>query len=518
MYREFQVSWAFPVLLEMGVLAVCSLESMSSLETAIDWNRKSNERMKVVFFTCRLLTDAHRYILRCLITLQRVSQCTIYTSISEVGQSAYPDSPLGPDAFHEYQSLLVQDYEEIMKKNDPNSISTKNKDVKENLILEDEGWLQLTPREKDITKSSAFSSTKDMYDVDRIDLAEDVGRKLTANVHHFPLIICPFSPKFFVLPSEGSIAEGYISAEQENSVSSGLPPLSTGTFHDGEDVPAGVALTAQFLYHLTTKMDLKLEIFSLGDLSRTIGKLITDMSSLYDVGRRKRSAGLLLIDRTADLLTPCCHGDTLIDRIFSSVPRRTRTSSGLPKGSQTQPGHRPANILHAPLDVQIPLVDVIRQIPTKNVQLLETIEAFLQGWNSTDSAAQINTLVNLSDKLDGENCFSSESELLSGTLVSTENLRGAPYLESILDRRTKDGTLLIKKWLQEALRKEKISANPKTQPGFELQHMIKALAKDQSSFVRNKGIIQLAAATSYAMSERCRANGIRLSALRKYST
>lgn len=500
--ESFKFLGAFPVLLEMGVLSVCSLESMSSLDMAIDWNRKIEDRMKVVFFTCRLLSDAHRYILRCLITLQRVSQCTIYTSISEIGQSAYPDSPLGPDAYHEYQSLLVQDYEEIMKKNDPNA---NNKDVKENPILEDDGWLQLTPREKDMTKSPAFSSTKDMYDVDRVDPAEDVGQKLIAYVRHFPLILCPFSPKFFVLPSEGSIAEAYISAEQENSVSSGLPPLSTGTFHDGDDVPAGVALTAQFLYHLTTKMDLKLEIFSLGDLSRNIGKLITDMSSLYDVGRRKRSAGLLLIDRTADLLTPCCHGDSLVDRIFSSVPRRTRTSSGLAKGSQTQPGHRPANVLRAPIDVKIPLADVLREVPTKDVQLLETIEAFLQGWNSTDSATQINTLISLRDKLHGEDCYFSESELLSGSLVSTESFRGTPYLESILDRRTKDGTILIKKWLQEALRKEKISVNPKIQPGFELQLMIRALADGQSSFMRNKGIIQFAAATLYAMSERCRA-------------
>ncbi|CAI9264973.1 unnamed protein product [Lactuca saligna] len=39
-----------------------------------------------------------------------------------------------------------------------------------------------------------------------------------AYVHHFPLILCPFSPKFFVLPSEGSIYEAYLSADQENSV------------------------------------------------------------------------------------------------------------------------------------------------------------------------------------------------------------------------------------------------------------------------------------------------------------
>lgn len=461
--ESFKFLGAFPVLLEIGVLAVCSLESMSSLDLGIDWNQKSNDWTKVVFFTCRLLSDAHRYILRCLTTLQGVSQCTIYISISEIGHSAYPDSPLGPDAYHEYQILLVQDYEELIKKN-------KNSNVlKENPIFEDEGWLQLTPREADTPKSQPFSTSKDMF---------DGGQKLTAYVHHFPLILCPFSPKFFVLPSEGSIAEAYLSNEQENSISSGLPPLSTGAFHDGEDVPAGVALTAQFLYHLTTKMDLKLEIFSLGDLSRTIGKQITDMSSLYDVGRRKKPAGLLLIDRTIDLLTPCCHGDTLIDRIFSSIPRRTRTPSG-PKSS------RPANLLRPPLDLQIPLTEILQEIPPKITHLLETIEAFLQGLSN-------------SNQLHGELC-SSEIELLTGSLISTENFNGTFLLESILDKRTKDGTNLIKKWLQEALRKEKISVSP----GFE--RLIKSLAKNQSTFARNKGIVQMAAATSHAMTEKNRA-------------
>ncbi|PWA95182.1 Sec1-like protein [Artemisia annua] len=497
--ESFKFIGAFPLLLDMGVVAVSTLETMSSLNTAIDWNHKTDDKIKVVFFTCRLLTDVHRYILRCLTSLQHVSHCTIFTSISEIGQSAYPDSPLGPDAYHEYQSLLVQDYEELMKKNNPNSAHKDNKEVKENLIPEDEGWLQLSPREPDTPKSPTFSSTNDMYDVDRIGNAEDIGVKLIAYVQHFPLIICPFSPKFFVLPSEGSIAEAYLTAEQDNSISSGLPPLSTGMLHDGEDVPPGVALTAQFLYHLTTKMDLKLEIFSLGDLSKTVGKLITDMSSLYDVGRHKRTAGLLLIDRTADLLTPCCHGDSLVDRIMSSVPRRTRSSFGQ-KGLQPQQRHRPASLLRAPLDVQIPLADLLKETPTTNVQLLETVEAFIEGWNSYDSATQLNTLVSLGNKLKSENCSTLESELLNGSLVSTENFNGTPYLESVLDRRTKDGTILIKKWLQETLRKEKISVKPKS----ELQLMIRALAKNQSSFMRNKGIIQLAAAMSYAISEEYR--------------
>lgn len=256
-------------------------------------------------------------------------------------------------------------------------------------------------------------------------------------------------------------------------------------------------------------MDLKLEIFSLGDLSKTVGKLMTDMSSLYDVGRRRRSAGLLLIDRTLDLLTPCRHGDSVVDRIFSSVPRSVRkTSFSNSKSSQNQLKQVPANVKRAPLGVQIPLAKILGEEDSsiKNFRLVESIEAFLQGWNTNHSASQITELVNLSTKLDDVKSLSSESELLCGSLVSTENFRGTPYLESILDRKTKDGTILIKKWLQETLRKENISVTAKIRPGLpsksDLQLMIRALAKTQSSLVRNKGIIQLTAALLYAMDEK----------------
>lgn len=42
---------------------------------------------KVVIITSRLLSDAHRYILRCLGTNRTVLRCIIFTSISEVQSS-----------------------------------------------------------------------------------------------------------------------------------------------------------------------------------------------------------------------------------------------------------------------------------------------------------------------------------------------------------------------------------------------------------------------------------------------
>lgn len=37
-----------------------------------------------MIITSQLLSDAHRYILRCLSTLQGIRSCTVFTSISEV--------------------------------------------------------------------------------------------------------------------------------------------------------------------------------------------------------------------------------------------------------------------------------------------------------------------------------------------------------------------------------------------------------------------------------------------------
>ncbi|CAI9089195.1 OLC1v1023715C2 [Oldenlandia corymbosa var. corymbosa] len=502
--ESFQFLDAFPLLLELGARAVCSLENASALDEVVHWQSNPEPGEKVVVITSRLLSDAHRYVLRCLSTLQRIRHCTICTSISEMGHSAYPDSPLGPDAFREYESLLVLDYEELIKKNQLNSSEPDGKKLKETSVPEDEGWSQLASS-GDNTYDLQTSSITMVSDIDGFPgTPSDGGQKLVVNVHHFPLLLCPLSPRVFVLPSEGSVAEAHLSVEHENSISPGLPSISIGTPADSDDVPPGATLTAQLLYHLATKMDLKLEIFSLGDLSKTVGRLLMDMSSLYDVGRRKRSAGLLLIDRTLDLLTPCCHGDSLVDRMFSFLPRKELTTSvSHVKGFQRQVK---GSVLRPSLDVQIPLDEILREESSENIfLLLESIEAFLNGWDSGNSASQIVDLTNLSQKLYGETGQYSKSERIIGSLVSTDNFHGTKYLEAILERRTKDGSVLIKKWLQECLRKEKIPLNMKLRPGSvsksELLSMVKALSKSQSSLLRNKGIIQLAAAASNALDE-----------------
>lgn len=165
----------------------------------------------------------------------------------QIAHSAYPDSPLGSDAFREYEALLVQDFEELIKKNETKvSISAD--------ASEFEGWPELTSIEDDVSLAQSSPTKREGFEDHIIGHPDSAGLKLVVSVRHFPCILCPISPRAFILPSEGSVAEAYLSFN-ENSLSQGLPPLSRGSSFDGEDSPPGAILTAHFLYHLAATVN-----------------------------------------------------------------------------------------------------------------------------------------------------------------------------------------------------------------------------------------------------------------------
>jgi hypothetical protein len=247
-------------------------------------------------------------------------------------------------------------------------------------------------------------------------------------------------------------------------------------------------------------MDLKLDIFSLGDTSKVIGKLMMDMSSLYDVGRNKSSAGLLIVDRTIDLLTPCFHGDSFLDRMLSSLPRKERTSSYyVAKNPQTPSKHTQAAIKRSPLDIKVPFETAFSKEESKSrtSMLSENMMAFVSGWNSEEVDSEVTWLPDYADK-----AHDGQVGTISGSFLS--NYAGVRYLEALLDRGTKDGLMLIKKWLMEALQLEKLSFPSKGRQSAsvsELHSMVQMLCQHQLSLVRNRGVIQLALAAEMALQE-----------------
>ncbi|CAL4989383.1 unnamed protein product [Urochloa decumbens] len=504
--EAFQFIGAFPLLLELGARAVCSLENASPLDAVADWHSKfSHPVRKIVVLTSRLLSDAHRYILRCLGNHGTVSHCTVLTAISEIGHSAYVDSPLGPDAFREYETLLVLDHEELFKKCEK---SNKHKDnisyAGSDFTTETDKYSEWGSGVHYGSNSESSPTKKILFDGDLGQL-EAGGKRLSVTVSHFPMIFSPISSRAFVLPSEGIIADSCLSNQHEDSLGPGLPSISTGKPFDSDEVPPGVTLTAQFLYHLANKMDLKLDIFSLGDTSKVIGKLMMDMSSLYDVGRNKRSAGLLIVDRTVDLLTPCFHGDSFLDRMLSSLPRKEKmSSSSVAKNPQTPNKHSHAAVKRVPLDIKVPFETVFKKEEPKSTtsMLSEGIMSFMSGWNSVDVDSEVTWLPDYSDKAHDDK-LGSDLGTLNGSLLS--NYAGVRYLEALLDRGAKDGLMLIKKWLIEALQHEKLSSASKGRQGAtsvsEIHSMLQTLSQDHLSLLRNRGIIQLALAAEMTLLE-----------------
>lgn len=83
---------------------------------------------------------------------------------------------------------------------------------------------------------------------------QDGFPRLLISVSHFPIVFCALSPRVFILPSEGGIAEARLSDQHFDSLSPGLPIISTGHGSDSDGIPPGATLTADFLYYLATKV------------------------------------------------------------------------------------------------------------------------------------------------------------------------------------------------------------------------------------------------------------------------
>ncbi|MCL7028595.1 hypothetical protein MKW94_022395, partial [Papaver nudicaule] len=178
-----------------------------------------------------------------------------------VAHSTYPDSPLGPDAFREYESLLLQDFEELVRKSEiekknssrPSNFGRSEDSIlNENLASKDEGWAKFSLSEEEIPRTPR-TPRENLDEPNSLVTKGDSLLRFDISVNHFPMILCPLSPRVFVLPSEGTIAEACLSSEHEDSLGPGLPSISTGVPSDGEDTPPGAILTAHLLYHLAAK-------------------------------------------------------------------------------------------------------------------------------------------------------------------------------------------------------------------------------------------------------------------------
>eukprot|EP00249_Psilotum_nudum_P022712 c28618_g1_i1 orf=227-2896(+) len=493
-------------LLPFNPRAVCSLERSSPVDSNLRWSAlHKGPVQKILVMTARLLSDAHRYILRCLRMHSSIKQCIILTSVSQEAHSAHPDTPLGSDAFHEYESLLLQDFQTLVKTAESEQIPERCGQFSLGKGPKDKDQQYLSNCADDERIEPGIEVSREKSNVfDTRESKEFFGPGLSVIVKHFPMVFCPITSRTFVLPSGAAVAEAYLSAKVENSLGPGLPCIEIGKTSDGEDhIPPGGILLAHFLQHFSGQLDLKLDIFTIGPLAHCVGKRLSGLSRVSDIsGRTKRTAGLLLIDRTLDLITPACHGDSLVDRFFSLLPRRN-IANGHPR---LLTGAASVTVKRFPLDLRVSLrtdtsTDNIGNASFEIGRLLGpsffhssgSDELEFQDYTRKEEASE-----RMYDRLRYHARTNDSIDFMGGSLFDSVDSLQLEHLETLFGKRTKESALMIRKWLHDALRQEKISLPGRGRVGVvtsdELHSLWKKLASRLDCALRHSELIQLARA------------------------
>lgn len=474
-------------LLAFGPRAVCSLENVSAKDAEVQLCPVANNVVeKVLVVTTHLLSYVHQYIHHCLQAHSAIKVITILTSVSEEAHAAHPDSRLGTDAFHEYKRWVMEDHQLLLRK--------ANADHAEGAAPESENLGQAKVAESLDGKTLDLPEQASHADADyhvKDDVEEDLeDSRVTFHVKiiHFPMIICPLTSRAFVFPSNTMVARAPL-AEGNSPMGIGLPYIDgTTNRHDDDGIPIGGTLLAHFLHHLAGQLSLKFDVYTLGPLSNEVGKRLTELSGLADVSvRSRRPAGLLLIDRTLDLITPSSHGDSLLDRIFAFSSRRSNDyETKTPKAS-------PKTVTRPVLDIRVPYtrgdLQEVWMPGLQNKELycllskfeLEERQKDLDGFKSTNGT--IGMLRSL-----GISLFDSIKHEENG------------FLDSLLEKRVSDSLLAVEKRLQEAIAHENMDPSrggALTAP--KIHSLCNELSQNLLSAAQHVDLIQISKAVEMAI-------------------
>ncbi|KAH7288666.1 hypothetical protein KP509_31G036000 [Ceratopteris richardii] len=464
-------------LLAFGPRAICSLEDASVRDAEVRMCEAANVVVeKVLVITTHLLSYVHHYIHRCLQAHSFIKVLTVLTSVSEEAHSVHPDCRLGTDAFHEYKRWLIEDHQLLSRKIDAGQASSQN------LVQEVHGQTVQHPDKRDFSNLLRKERAEPDEDI------EDLNVSLIIKIKHFPMIMCPLTSSAFVFPSNGLIARAPL-AEGDSLIGIGLPDTTGRIRHDDDGIPIGGSLSADFLHHLAGQLGLKFDVYTLGPLSSEIGRHLTQLSGLADVSVRSRKpAGLLLVDRSLDLITPSSHSDSLMDRVFSFASRvnnQCNNSSGMLK-SKTKSVSRPA------LDIRIP-------IATGEVQEVSMID-FL---NKEAEMGQAYGYMNSGNDLD--DCKStiwtfSFLHSFGGSLFDGIGNCENKYLDLLLEGRVHDSLMTVEKWLMEAVSLQNMEPSRVGPKAIQrLQSLRYKLSQNLTEEVKHADLIQVSKMVEMAL-------------------
>ncbi|OAJ39770.1 hypothetical protein BDEG_23592 [Batrachochytrium dendrobatidis JEL423] len=143
-------------------------------------------------------------------------------------------------------------------------------------------------------------------------------RDYIVSVQHQPLSFSLISNDLFLLPVS-ALFFPRIPAVGESVSSS---PTASSRFSASKADDLKVREFSCALSTLLDSLNIKEDIFVLGSTSQQIGRTIINQSASSHRRQSDKTAALIIVDRTLDLVSPVMHSDNLLDHIWSTLPRQ----------------------------------------------------------------------------------------------------------------------------------------------------------------------------------------------------
>eukprot|EP00873_Tetraselmis_striata_P002615 jgi/Tetstr1/422879/TSEL_013670.t1 len=290
-----------PALLGLGAANVCSLEAASreDMELAL-LGGAAGDTPHLVMVLTQLLTDAHAAVLRAAAAHPVAPRLLLLSAVSEIAHAGLGATPLGPDAFSEYRSMLAED---AARARPPGAAAL------------------------------------------RID------------IKYFPLPMCALDRESFVLPA-ASAAAVLSSCGRCPAGFWAAPAAEADGGEEGEGAQGGLSLTAHSLVAVAAQLGFRLEPSALGPAAKALGgevaRLAVPASLLPPGAPEPRAAALLLIDRSMDLATPAMHHPHLLSQMLEMLPRRPAAPPPPHAAAGERVAWRPAD-MRVPMGAAFPL-------------------------------------------------------------------------------------------------------------------------------------------------------------------
>lgn len=475
-----QLSLGPAFLLGLGATNVCDLERCQPDDALLPLLACGQAPTSLVVFTTQLLTETHQHVVHLLMVHPHVQRCLLFCSVSELAHAQLDPaiSPLGVEAYSDYVAALRQDV----------------------AAARAAAGLPV-PRE------------------DQLQLA----------VRHLPLHMVAIDSHTFVLPAAGAVASKAVAGGRAAGFGSADAPPDHGADEGAVGGSGGLSLLPHCLADLSRVLGAKLEPFAIGPVSSSIAR---ELAALPQQGHRPGGAadlagpdssstaaaagagaaaaaasgsiGLVLIDRCLDLATPCMHAEHVLDAVFASLPRADAVvpAAAAAAGSGAA-GQAPRAVLRpADLRVDIPRLAPLApltppQLPPGNPQ-------------PTASANQQQPQQQQGSGSSSEPAAAAPAGLaplccpLGLSLFHPADRRWLGWLQQLWPKRGKDALLLLRKWLKEALRQERITPGQRSRLSSvvspaELAGLAQCLMASPEVFLRHTPIVGLALAAAAAL-------------------